>query len=171
MSFQTYGPLEFNDWSPEGVRAFYAELTKQHPRLESAIGVYVMAVKKGKKLVPYYVGKTDRRSFGHRLREHFDGEMLDALFHQFGKVYFFLIARVTRAGGMKKPSGKKSNSIDHLEYQLIGTSLLKNPDLLNEKLKQTHMKLRVPGYINRDTKTENRSAKLFAEMLGVSSKA
>ena len=171
MSFQTYGPLEFNDWSPEGVRAFYAELTKQHPRLESAIGVYVMAVKKGKKLVPYYVGKTDRRSFGHRRREHFDGEMLDALFHEHGKFYFFLIARVTPAGRIRKPSGRPSNTIDRLEYQLIGTSLSKNPDLLNKQLKKNHTKLRVPGYINRDTKTENRSAKLFAEMLGVSSKA
>jgi len=166
MSFQTYGPFECNDWSPDGVDAFYAVFTKEHPGLEAAIGVYVIAVKKGKKLVPCYVGKTDR-SFGHRLKQHFDGEMLDALFHEHGKFYFFLIARVTPAGRIRKPSGRPSNTIDRLEYQLIGTSLSKNPDLLNKQLKKNHTKLRVPGYINRDTKTENRSAKLFAEMLGM----
>jgi len=171
MSFQTCGPFELDDWSSDGVDAFYAAIKKEDPHLVTAIGVYVIAIKKGKKLIPYYVGKTDKRSFGHRLKEHIDGEKVEPLFHQFGKVYFFLIARLTPGGRMKKPSSKGSNTIDRLEYALIGTSLLKNPDLLNKTQRKSHANLRVPGYMNRDAKTENKSAKLFAEMLGMSNEA
>lgn len=171
MNFQTHGPFEFNEWSPEGVRAFYRVFTAERPELESAIGVYVVAVKRGKKLIPYYVGKTDKRSFGKRLKEHFDSGMLERLFGQFGKIYFFLIPRVTPTGKIKKPNGKVLDSINHLEFALIGTCLLQNPDLLNKKQRVFHANFQVPGYINRDVKNENKSAKHFADMLGAPDKA
>ncbi len=96
-----------------------------------------MAVRTGDKLVPIYVGKTDR-GFAKRLHTH-------SIFKKIGEhypdkdVHLFLIARVTPKSGKfitmkrrvtlagERGGVKKSTANTELEFLLIGSCLRANP--------------------------------------------
>lgn len=143
------------------------------PALEKAIGVYVIASKNGKNLLPLYVGKSNR-SFGSRLNKH-------SIFTTLAKNYpkddlcIFLIARVTTARGDYKTATRKVvrdgvelqklKSIDRLEFALIGTCLTLNKNLLNEQNKKFLEGLDVPGYLPNNGRYADHSATALSRML------
>jgi hypothetical protein len=136
-----------------------------------------MAVRTGDKLVPIYVGKTDR-GFAKRLHTH-------SIFKKIGEhypdkdVHLFLIARVTPKSGKfitmkrrvtlagERGGVKKSTANTELEFLLIGSCLRANPALLNTQEKSFLDGLQVPGYFGTEAIPTSASEKLFSEMLNL----
>ncbi len=180
--FRTLGPFELKRDGNRIERGALQALWSPHQHSEGrvyryAIGVYVIAVKQGRKLLPLYVGKSNR-GFANRLNRHsifsdipkqYDGKSL----------FLFLIARVTsereeyrtaRPTVVKTALGERRGSqklrtIDELEFALIGTCLSINPNLLNKHEKSFLNSLRVPGYRNDSDQDLDQSARSLRDML------
>jgi hypothetical protein len=178
MNFETFGPFELNEWSTAGFTSLFARADEESAGLGNAIGVYLFAVlgRKGL-LTPWYVGKTVQR-FRTRVPQHLE-HLKELSSMRSSKVVVFLIARVTaKTGGFKKPSrkvtapkdGAKSErrslkSIDHLEFALIGSCLIRNAELKNQQEKSFHKSLVVPGYVNDKGVKRTASANKLHKML------
>ena len=171
MNFTTYGPFQLKEMSKTGIDELYQDIKTINADLQFAVGVYVVAAKDAKgRLVPWYVGKTGKE-FGARLRQHFDAEKFHALSSKSGSLFVFLLAHVTNSGKIKKVTdsakrGLNLTAIDHLEFTLIGSCLLKNPDILNKSGKSFHASIYVPGYLNSPPDKRDEAAQSFASMLG-----
>jgi len=118
--------------------------------LSKACGCYVFALKHGNNIVAWYVGKTERRTFGH---ECFQATKInyynEALIDHNGTPLLFLLPRLTAAGNrFSKPTSGKYRDIDYLETMLIGIALERNRELLNVKKTRLLREIVVPGIIN-----------------------
>jgi hypothetical protein len=172
--FQTYGPFEIRRRGKTVEKAALSEMwnavcaTKSNRNLDGARGVYVFATRRGKVLMPWYVGKTDGH-FRIRFNQHLRDGKLDKLAACSPKdeLVVFLLARVSaKAGKFRKRSKDKLKSIDRLEFMLIASCLKLNSDLLNTREATFHRSLCVPGYLNDDPTTRHEAAQDFAIMLG-----
>jgi hypothetical protein len=170
MNFSTYGPFELREMSPAGIDKLFESIKKTDKNLQYAIGVYIVAAKDNDgELIPWYVGKTDNE-FGKRLIQHFDGARFYKLAAERGPLSFFLIARVTPSGRLKKVTARMREtpglkSIDRLEFALIGSCSSRNSELLNKREKSFHTIMHVPGYWNSSVEHYDDAARELAGML------
>ncbi len=178
--FTTLGPYDLGPSTSEAPFDRLSELWdsprgKGGPIPRLATGVYVLAVKDRGKLMPVYVGKSDR-GFAKRLHSH-------TIFSQVAKsylgmtVYLFLLARVTpkkksyvTMKKIERSDGegfqvKRSRANTELEFMLIGSCLRLNPELLNLQGKTFMEGLKVPGFLGRPDSKETRSAIAFEAMM------
>ncbi len=170
MNFSTYGPFELSDMSSAGIIKLFESIQKTNKNLQYGIGVYIVAARdKDGALVPWYVGKTDNE-FGKRFMQHFKGLRFYKLLAERGPLSFFLIARITPTGKLKKVTDRMRErpglkSIDRLEFALIGSCSSLNPELSNKREKSFHTIMHVPGYWNSSVENYDDAARELAAML------
>ena len=176
IAFHPYGPFEIPtlDRVPDRKRLneFWDMVEECEPGLSSAIGCYIFAVRAGRGIRPWYVGKTDRLGFR---REAFQapklliyGEVLRP--RKRGTALLYLIARHTPGQKFMKRKTNENKVIGRLEEMLIGSSLLRNPDLANKRTTKHFREMRVPGYMNDAAGARSRPAKNLAKLLGTSAR-
>jgi hypothetical protein len=182
--FKTIGPLELKRSvglvDRLGLSALWTQANAMEPGLARAVGVYILATSKGDMLTPWYVGKSDN-GFRNRLSEKHHAFKLIKNSHPKGSLYLFLFAKVSaKKGVLAKPPKKKfvefgdefksrrkpRKSINKLEFLLIRSCLLRNPELVNAKEKTFYAGLVVPGYLNHEQDEPSDSAVSLASMLG-----
>jgi hypothetical protein len=171
--FDTYGPFvlerKASELRPGALEKFWTEVEKKHPGLDVGIGVYIIGSRqKGRPVKPWYVGKTDR-GFRRRFNQHARGKKVFPALSEAapnGDLAVFLIARLTpNTNALKRRTIGRLNSIDALEFMLIGSCLSTNKRLLNAKKMSLHKGLVVPGYLNAKRGKPNASAKHLKNML------
>lgn len=175
VHFNTFGPFELKRKAGvvdhPSVVDLWHQLNDEKKGLYKGVGVYVIATKNSTGLIPWYVGKSDT-GFKHRLSEkHHAFELIKAQAPK-GNLYIFLFAKVTaKRASLNKPPKKRMvvvddesdkfddvdelrgrrkprKSIGKLEFLLIGSCLVRNPNLVNAKEKSFHSGLVVPGFLN-----------------------
>jgi len=153
MLYAVYGGFEILR-KPNGHGLFNSEFWKtvesNEAGLSSACGCYVFAIRNAGNFKPWYVGKTERRTFRNECFEptkinYFN----EALANRKGAAILFLLARLTASKKkFSKPTGGSYHDVDFLESMLIGKALEKNPDLLNVRKTKLLRDMQVPGVIN-----------------------
>lgn len=154
MKFKVY---QFNIQRKEnrhGVfdKTFWSQISEKDEtaNLPSACGCYLFALKNGNNLTPWYVGKTEKRTFQE---ECFQAAKIvyynEVLVDHSGKPILFLLPRLTNLGKkFSKPTRVGYSDINFLETMLIGMALEKNPSLLNIKKTKLLRQMEVPGIVN-----------------------
>jgi hypothetical protein len=170
--YGTYGPFELKREGPYVSRDLLRDFWDDEVNdvgLENGIGVYLLTVRHGNSVKPWYVGKTDA-SFQKRLREHADSHKLFPGLAEVapkGRVELMFLALRTKDGkGFRKPSDRSSANIKTLERLLIGSCVAKNSHLLNVQHMSVYKALRVPGYMNEGKGNPGASASSLKSLLG-----
>ena len=121
------------------------------PGLNDASGVYIFAKEVDEKLIPIYVGQTQKDSFGGRIPHHFNQpanqKLADCWNDPFAEVKLFLIALLNGADHFEN-AREDTESIVRLEDLLIGSCFEVNRDLFNVTGVRFYREIRVPGYLN-----------------------
>ena len=131
-------------------KEFWSKVAAEDEDLPGACGCYLFALQNGNNIVPWYVGKTEKRTFekeccGATQINYYNEILVD---HN-GTPGLFLLPRLTGSGEkFAKPSKNGHRDIDFLETMLIGMALEKNPELLNVKKTALLREMKVPGVIN-----------------------
>jgi hypothetical protein len=173
MNFLTFGPFELKEISAYAIDKLFVEIKAAKEGLDVAIGVYIFARRSDRgKLIPLYVGKTNR-GFGGRFIDHFEAGRFDGSLSKGDRLNIFLIALATSPKRLKKvtsnmrDSQKGMKSIDKLEFALIGSCVELNPELINKREGRFLRTLHVPGYWNSPAHEHDASAKKLAVMLKI----
>ena len=173
MNFLTFGPFELEEISAVAVDKLFGVVNAEKGGLADAIGVYIFAKRSGRgKLIPLYVGKTDR-GFFRRIRPFLDKERFAGSLSKGDRINIFLIAHATSSKKLKKVTPKMRDSqrgmksIDQLEFALIGSCIELNPELINKRESRFLRTLHVPGYWNSPAQERDASAKKLAAMLKI----
>jgi hypothetical protein len=172
VKFEPYGPFRLPrsngdfDRTSEKKRVFWKKVEAQVPSLPDAIGCYIFALKAGKGVRPWYVGKTEKASFKN---ETWQPQKLliygDVIRAHKGTPELFLLAALTPEGWFKKPKTRGSMSISALEEMLIGTCLQRNRGLINKRATRFPKTLLVPGYVNDPPGRRPKNASALAQLL------
>ncbi len=153
MLYAVYGAFEIEK-KDNGLgsfdNAFWQEIEKFQTGLSTACGCYVFSIKNRNNFMPWYVGKTEKRTFA---KECFEATKInyynEAIAGRKGKPVLILIARLTASQNkFSKPTSGTYKDVDFLESMLIGKALEKNPELLNVSKTQLLREMMVPGIIN-----------------------
>ena len=141
-------------------------MEKKEAGLSDAVGCYIFAIKAGKGVRPWYVGKTERASFR---KEAFKFEPFAKALNQLkiGTPLLYLLAARTKGGKLTKPAKRSIASVGALEELLIGTCLRRNPRLLNKKVTKHFKEIEVPGYMNESPGARSLNARALARLLKV----
>jgi len=146
-------------------RSFWKTIDESYP-LSRAVGCYIFAIRAGKGFTPWYVGKTERLSFGSETWQDSKLLIYGKVIRQYdrGKPVLFLLPKLTSRGKFAKPTKRKIGAIAALEEMLIGTCLQRNRELVNRKL--TRFKaIHVPGYLNDQRGARTQEARDLALLL------
>ena len=173
--FKPYGPfpvpVEDGRVVEQELKIFWREIEERHSGLSSGIGCYIFGAQTAKSSRPWYVGKTERRSFkGEAFQVHKLHLYQNAVLNRIGQgtPVLYLIARLTPSGKLRKAaSGEQGvGSVKLLEQLLIGNCLRKNPDLANKANTIYLKRMRVPGFLNDTPGAPSREAKALAKVIG-----
>jgi hypothetical protein len=131
-------------------KEFWKKVEEEDDGLPDACGCYLFALQHGKNIVPWYVGKTEKRTFEH---ECFGPTQInyynEILIDHSGTPRLFLLPKLTGSGAkFAKPTKNQHRDIDFLETMLIGMALDENKHLLNIKKTALLREMVVPGVIN-----------------------
>jgi len=156
MNFQVHGPYEVPrvkgliDNSAASKKKFWAIIRKSVPNLPEACGCYIFTIKAKRGSLPWYVGRTTKRTFiGEALGAHQVNHYNQALGKKVGvKPQLFFISKLTPSGRLAKPSGNSHKDIEFLETFMFGVAIKRNPNLRNAKSTKFLRNLMVPGIIN-----------------------
>lgn len=140
--------------------------------LPDAVGCYIFAIRAGKGVRPWYVGKSEKMSFRkeswtpHKLLIYSEGLQL----LKKGTPLLYFIAKRTKGGRFAKKGKNGISAVRALEELLIGTCLLRNSRLLNRRTTKHYREIEVPGYMNESAGARSVRARSLAKLLGVSKK-
>ena len=171
--FGTFGPFEL-PLSSRGLVArneldtFWSAVEAEHPGLAEAMGCYIFSIQLGSSILPWYVGKTEKKTFKFEaVQPHKILHYQDALNEQTGgTALLFLLPRLTDAGKFRKVWKSGSSSVARLEGLLIGTALDRNPKLRNRMMMKHLTQSVVPGYMNDSSTDKSSSARKLSAMFG-----
>ena len=174
MYFEIQGPYEIPrvmgliDNSARSKKMFWATVSKDVPNLPEACGCYIFTVKATRGALPWYVGRTTKRTFKHEaLGSHQVNHYNQALGEKVGvKPQLFFIAKQTPSGRPAKPSQNSHKDIEFLETYLIGVALKRNPGLRNAKSIKFWKNLVAPGIINSPQRPPTTPERAIKEALG-----
>lgn len=156
MNFQIHGPFEVPrvngliDNSVASQKAFWATIHKKVPGLSQACGCYIFAIKAKRGSLPWYVGRTTKRTFkGEAMGAHQVNHYNQALGKKVGvNPQLFFVSKLTPSARLAKPSRNSHKDIEFLETFLFGIALKRNSALRNAKNTKFLKHLVVPGVIN-----------------------
>jgi hypothetical protein len=173
ITFEPYGPfkvpIESGGIDKSREREFWDTVEDTNPGLSTAVGCYLFAIRAGRGVRPWYVGKTEKAGFkkevfqDHKFRLYW--EILKG--RRKGTALLYFLAKHTHGGRFAKPSANGHSSIGILEELLIGTSLLRNSKLVNKRTTKHFRELQVPGYMNETPGARSQKARELAKLLGV----
>jgi hypothetical protein len=171
--FETYGPFELplidaNDVDFAKLPVFWEKIESEYPGLPEAMGCYVFAIERQFSLLPWYVGKTEKKSFKFEsVQFHKTNHYHEALKKAEGKrALLFLLPRLTAGGKFRKVWKGGSSSVARLEGMLIEAALKRNPLLQNRNLLKHLTQTVVPGFCNDGAGDRSEAATLLAQTLG-----
>lgn len=176
VRFDTYGPFALVEYTPAGIRFMFEDIAAVDADLPDAAGIYVFWQEtESGRLVPMYVGKADNK-FGERIRHHLDNKQHWLLLGP-QKIGLFLIALLSSTGSIatftdRVPPGSGAEALHDLEFSLIRTCVLQNPNLDNihrNTSKDFGSEIYVPGYSPNSPDVLTASALAFAKMLNIRS--
>lgn len=169
MKFDVYGPFELlltgKRLHAKNARADFIEQTSEAvigtKTLADACGCYVFTIRAGRGTLPWYVGKTEQRTFSKECLIDRNILMLNDLLHNRlrGRPELFLLPQVTPGGGFVSPTKSKKPPIDFLESMLIGMGVQRNKDLVNINKTKMLRELEVVGVMNTKRRTRTGPAK------------
>ncbi len=153
MLFEIYGGFAIarkHNKHGEFDEAFRRSVKESENELPDACGCSIFAIQNGNNIVPWYVGKTERRTFKNECFQptkiNYDKE---ALVDHRGAPLLFLLPRLTASGKkFSKPTAGSYKDIDYLETLLIGMALEKNGEIFNVRKTALLREMVVPGVIN-----------------------
>jgi hypothetical protein len=176
MQYEVFGPFPMVrrngliDSDKKKHRAFWESIDNERPGLKGACGCYVFAIRAGKGIRPWYVGKTEAQGFlkeclGHHKLTYYNEALAET---GRGTPILFLIAKVTKSRAQfAKPSKWGHGEIEFLEKLIISNALVRNGELKNRKDTKYLKEIFVPGYINERKGHPGRAASKLAVTLGV----
>ena len=170
MRFSIHGPFKLLkygktiDHRNEAKKIFWKEVD-QNEALSTGCGCYLFAMRAGRGVTPWYVGKAEKQKF---YSEVFGSHKLtiygSVIANQKGTPLIFLIAkRSSSKNKLSKPTKNKNGDafINDLEILLMGAALKKNKKLSNIKNSVTIRNLIVPGFINSTHGANHGSVRAF----------
>lgn len=173
MKFTIHGPYELPrpkntiDYSPVAKGEFWSK-TDIAENVSSGCGCYLFAIRAGRGIRPWYVGKAERQSFYNEVYSPHKLNIYNSVVaNQKGTPVLFLILKRTSKGKLAKPTKNKNGSrfILDLEILLIGAAYKRNKKLLNIKNSVTLRKMIVPGFINSKRGANKGSVREFNSAL------
>jgi hypothetical protein len=172
IEFDTYGPFQLprvnGGIDRTKQKLFWDSIERSYPGLPGAAGCYIFAIRAGHGFTPWYVGKTEKRSFtGETWQPHklvYYGDVTHN--YKRGKPVLFLMAKLTTGRGkFAKPTKNKFGSVTSLELMVIQACLQKNDKLLNQRETKYLRRLQVPGYLNDRAGALTKAAKSLSLLL------
>ncbi len=171
--FVPYGPFEMPVDGAQIDRTreneFWNNVRLQHPGLPKAVGCYIFAIRAGRGIKPWYVGKTERLGFQgeswqpHKLL-HYQGVLAK---RERGTPLLHFLAKYTKSGKkFARPTTNELRSVRTLEKMLMAACLRRNGNLCNKSGKRP-LQIEVPGFMNESPGQRTREARDLAQLLGV----
>jgi hypothetical protein len=177
MHYYPYGPVEIpRDESglvfidPSTARQFWDAADELDFGLSTACGCYIFAVRAGKGVRPWYVGRAVNQAFKKEcLTDHKVNKYNSVLSKQKGTPLIYFYARMTASGDkFCKPTVNKYHDTEFLEKHLIGLAFHKNSYLLNRNNLKILRDIYVPGLFNTKKGTLPVAAAQLRRVLGIS---
>lgn len=138
--FWSFGPW---DADPDDQKGFWKQVQDQEEldgfdrnALRDAIGCYLFVMKRGEKLVPWYVGKTNAKTGFYRevfTRHKCDHFSIAKQAKPGWKSQMMLFPLITGSGRFSKAYTADKPVIEWMERTLIGMALAKNSELYNKR--------------------------------------
>ena len=145
-------------------REYWEWVEEYVPGLSDACGCYVFTINAGRGRLPWYIGKSERRSFKKECLDHHKiNHYNTATAQRQGTPELFFVPQLTSTGKFRKPtqSNNGRKAIVALELLLIGIAHVRNPNLLNIKGVKMYRDLEVAGFLNSNVKKNSSDAKMF----------
>ena len=176
MKFDVYGPYELlrdstgNLIPKETLSNFTAQVqavTKGSRSLGDACGCYVFAIKARRGSYPWYVGKTERRTFSQECLNSNNMLTFNSLLRSGqGKPWMYLLPCLTDGDSFKSPTKAKRKKtaykpptpIDWLETMLIRMALERNGELVNTSKTKMLREIQVAGFFNSDIRGKRKGS-------------
>lgn len=172
MKYVPYGPLrlpsgrgllEFNKQEQD---EFWAGAAGDK-NLGDACGCYVFALRAGRGIKPWYVGKAERQSFRNEcFTAHKIIKFVSKEDSQKGTPLLYLYARVTEKGKFSRPTTASHADVEYLEKMLISMALRRNGSLLNLQNTKMLREMVVPGLLNSGRGKLSASANELRRLMG-----
>lgn len=161
VQFEAHGPFEVS-YERDGKRTTFrpSAALSESKEFTTCRGVYIFAVKRGRALLPFYVGETSRPFKDEVFEPHKVAHYHTALGNtKRWKASLFLIVQ---------PKSKKPNVtfIRDIENFLIRVAWQRNSDLCNIK-GLPEPKWEIPGVTSPGTKKASQSARFLRKALGM----
>ena len=128
---------------------FWPYVERSHPKLTTASGCYILAIRHGTGIKPWYVGKANgKKGFLQEVTNDRNVRNFNAQIdrQKSGTPVLFLIARMTPGGRFK--NNQQEQDLAWLEKELIKLSLNANAELINKQKTDFAQKLVLPGVFN-----------------------
>jgi hypothetical protein len=172
MRYDIYGGYEI-ERKPNrlGVfdKAFWDRVREDKANLPEACGCYVFALQNGNNIRPWYVGKTEKRTFQKECFQ--SGKIViynEVLANLRGISLLFLLPRLTKSmTKFSKHTKSGYRDVDFLETMVIGMALERNGKLANARKTKFLRKMKVPGVINSPQARPKRSVSALRKTLGL----
>ena len=142
--------------------------------LEGACGVYVLAIRHGESVKPWYIGTASNSTLGEECLTK-DIDNINSVVGKRGTPVIYFLAQVTATGRCAKASATNSKNIMYVKDTLLRYGVLlqgsgqKNQEILTEDERDTRMlrDLEVEGLINRSRGQPRAEVKQLRTLLGL----
>ena len=142
--------------------------------LKGGCGVYVLAIRHGGSLKPWYIGTASNSTLGEECLTK-DIDNINRVVGKRGSPVIYFLAQVTATGRRAKASATNSKNIVYVKDTLLRYGVLlqgggqKNQEILTEDKQDTQMlrDLEVEGLINRSRGQPRKEVKQLRKLLGL----
>ncbi len=157
MNFESCGPFHFpRERTGHWKKIFWQDVEEYWEGLSSGVGCYAFCIDNGRRVRPWYVGKTlaqggfqDEVFTPHKL-DHY-AEILaphdEDKSYRRGKPCILLFPLVTDTWRLSNNRSSSEPYVDWLETTLIGMALSQNPEIANTSKTRFHREVYVNGLI------------------------
>ncbi|MBI5968770.1 MAG: hypothetical protein HY882_13075 [Deltaproteobacteria bacterium] len=153
MRYGIYGPFEIirngNIVSRNRLdkKDFWSRVENKAVDLSYACGCYLLIINNK----VWYVGMAEKQSFRQECFGDHKIVQYDAALNEVrGVPYLLMVAKLTPSGKYASPSENGHRDIQLLEQLLIGSAIIRNPDLRNIKNTRLLRNMNVPGFLNSE---------------------
>jgi hypothetical protein len=155
MNFESCGPFSFpRQRNGHWRKQFWERVEEYWEGLSKAVGCYAFCIDNGRRVRPWYVGKTladggfqDEVFTSHKLNHY--SNILDPggeeKSYRRGHPCILLFPLVTTSWRLSNNRSNSEPYIDWLETALIGMALSKNPEIANSSKTRFHREVYVNG--------------------------
>lgn len=173
MKFKICGPFSLEKGQnglpkldKESKKKFWENISLQYPGLSEACGCYVFAIKAGKGVKPWYVGKTGKQVLSKEVfTPHKEKIFQSVVAKRKGTPILFFIPLLTNQNRFSKKRNTNHRGISFLENLLIGACINKNSRLSNVQKTKYLREMVVPGFLNSPKRKYSREEREFVRTI------